>query len=99
MDRCSIEDQGCSPPFGPQNTTHVPKSLEKFSKRCSTFAATNQAIPCLERMALTIDDQITCATMNEIDFILLVRGLRVMAGRRVILDRHRAVSGGVRIFV
>jgi hypothetical protein len=37
-------------------------------------------------MALAIDDQIACSAMDKIDFILLVRGLRVMADRRVILN-------------
>jgi hypothetical protein len=36
-----------SPPLGPQNTTHVPKSLVKFSNWCTTLAATKRQSPAL----------------------------------------------------
>ena len=39
-------------------------------------------------MAVTINSKLACSPMDEIDLILLMRSLQVMADRGIILNRH-----------
>lgn len=43
-------------------------------------------------MAISIDYKLTRSPMDEIDFILLMWSLRVMADRGVVLNRHGAMG-------
>lgn len=50
-----------------------------------------QAIACFERIAIPINYKFACSPMDEINLILFMRRLRVMAHGSVILDRHGSV--------
>ena len=74
--------------FGPPEYYPCSKITGEVLELVYNVSRHKKAITGLERIAISISDKFTCSPMDEIDFILFVRSLRVMADRGVILNRH-----------
>lgn len=53
-----------------------------------------KAITRFERMTVSVNHKLTCSPVDEIDFILFMWSLRIIANGSVVLNRHRAMSEG-----
>ena len=80
-----------SPPLGPQKITQVAKSLLKSVNACSAPASTKMASPGLNARLLSALGERAGAADHDIELVLIVRVLSVLARRRIDAGPHGAM--------
>src|ERR1700674_4816678 len=76
-----------SPEHGPGTEARREFHEPMFNTRCN-----KKAVAGRKSVSLPGNDQIPVTVVDEVELVLIVRGLRVNRHRSIDLDRHRAVS-------